>query len=121
MLLVDPKQVKNKRKFHLLTHLGTGIVMHGPAKNFATERYESFNSVARNASMCSNRGAPSRDIALRLYGQELIRRIILDRKRTSAAPLMDFASTFQMDALLHLYGVEAKQKELKEGSHRREE
>ncbi|CAD7065235.1 unnamed protein product [Tilletia caries] len=117
MVLVDPKQMRNKRKYHLMTHLEAGISLYGPAKGFATERYESFNTVARNASMCSNRAAPSRDIALRLYGQELVRQVMLEGR--GATRRRFFFSSFQReqvertvitrcfgDAALHLFDEE---------------
>jgi hypothetical protein len=52
----------SKPKFHFLVHLLAYIRCFGPAIVFSTERYESFNSVFRLASIHSNRHAPSFDI-----------------------------------------------------------
>ncbi|KAA1138282.1 hypothetical protein PGTUg99_028945 [Puccinia graminis f. sp. tritici] len=45
----------NKPKFHMLKHLVEAIARFGPACLFATEKFESFNSVLRHASVHSNR------------------------------------------------------------------
>ncbi|CAD6921805.1 unnamed protein product [Tilletia controversa] len=121
MLNVDPKQLKSKRKYHLLTHLCAGISLYGPAKGFATERYESFNSVARNASMSSNRAAPSRDIALRLYGQELVRQAMLDDGNKDVGSLVRFAISFRDGALFQMYGMEARKKKAVPGYFQRQQ
>ncbi|KAH9450091.1 hypothetical protein Pst134EA_026804 [Puccinia striiformis f. sp. tritici] len=57
-------QWSNKPKFHMLLHLPASIKRYGPACLFATEKFESFNGVVRNASIHSNRGSPGRDIAI---------------------------------------------------------
>jgi hypothetical protein len=54
----------NKPKFHHLLHLPESIRRFGPATLFATEKFESFNGVLRNASIHSNRQSPGRDIAI---------------------------------------------------------
>ncbi|CAD6941015.1 unnamed protein product [Tilletia caries] len=69
--------------------------------------------------MCSNRAAPSRDIALRLYGQELVRQLILDERSNDAASLVRFAYGFQEGTLLKLYGVEVKKKKLVPGAYQK--
>ncbi|KAJ6543258.1 hypothetical protein DFH09DRAFT_1249389 [Mycena vulgaris] len=53
----------NKPKFHIILHLPLHIRRFGPAILFATEGFESFNSIIREKSVHSNRHAPSRDIA----------------------------------------------------------
>ncbi|KAJ6521633.1 hypothetical protein DFH09DRAFT_1251092 [Mycena vulgaris] len=53
----------NKPKFHIILHLPLHIRRFGPAILFATEGFESFNSIIRAKSVHSNRHAPSRDIA----------------------------------------------------------
>ncbi|KAJ7863811.1 hypothetical protein B0H14DRAFT_2348797, partial [Mycena olivaceomarginata] len=53
----------NKPKFHILLHLPAHIRRFGPAILFATEAFESFNTIIRAKSVHSNRHAPSRDIA----------------------------------------------------------
>ncbi|KAH9818314.1 hypothetical protein DFH28DRAFT_888268, partial [Melampsora americana] len=52
----------NKPKFHLLTHSPKSIQWYGPCHLVATEIFESFNFVLRNASIHSNHLAPGRDI-----------------------------------------------------------
>jgi len=54
----------SKKKYHLIVHLAAHIARFGPAYQFATEKFESYNSVLRSKSVHSNRLAPSRDIAL---------------------------------------------------------
>ncbi|KAE8214691.1 hypothetical protein CF319_g9071 [Tilletia indica] len=123
MLVGSPNEVKAKRKFHLLAHLAASVQQYGPAKNFATERYESFNSVARNASMCSNRAAPSRDIALRMYGQNLIRQHMADvrpDRNGNVSEIANFATAFRDGELLSLYGMEVRKKSLVPGSWQRD-
>ncbi|PBK90657.1 hypothetical protein ARMGADRAFT_866159, partial [Armillaria gallica] len=58
----------NKPKFHIFLHLPAHIRRFGPAILFATEAFESFNTVIRAKSVHSNRLSPSRDIAL-AFGQ----------------------------------------------------
>ncbi|KAL7285971.1 hypothetical protein ACG7TL_001086 [Trametes sanguinea] len=53
----------NKTKFHLFVHLLTHIRRFGPAIQFATETFESYNLVIRLRSVNSNKHAPSVDIA----------------------------------------------------------
>jgi hypothetical protein len=52
----------NKMKLHKIVHLCDAIRRFGPATNFATEKFESFNGVLRQKSIHSNRHNPSRDI-----------------------------------------------------------
>jgi hypothetical protein len=59
-----PSIIVSKPKFHFLTHLPFFIRRFGPALLFSTERYESFNTVARLNFIHSNRLAPSRDSAM---------------------------------------------------------
>jgi hypothetical protein len=54
----------NKPKFHMLIHLVHSIKRFGPASLFATEKFESFNSILRNASVHSNRQHPGKDLAV---------------------------------------------------------
>ncbi|KAH9459003.1 hypothetical protein Pst134EA_019155 [Puccinia striiformis f. sp. tritici] len=53
----------NKPKFHMLLHLPQSIRRFGPASLFATEKFESYNSILRTLAIHSNRQAPSRDLA----------------------------------------------------------
>jgi hypothetical protein len=53
----------NKPKLHLLIHLPEHTQRFGPAIIFATETFESYNTIIRAKSIHSNRQVPSRDIA----------------------------------------------------------
>ncbi|KAA1068127.1 hypothetical protein PGTUg99_019411 [Puccinia graminis f. sp. tritici] len=63
----------NKPKFHMLKHLPESIECFGPAPLFATEKFESFNSVLRNASVHSNRHRPGRDLGLSFLNFQALR------------------------------------------------
>ncbi|PLW29204.1 hypothetical protein PCASD_14626 [Puccinia coronata f. sp. avenae] len=63
-LIKGTAQWVNKPKFHMLFHLPESIRRFGPASLFATERFEGYNSVLRNASIHSNRQSPSKDIGV---------------------------------------------------------
>lgn len=67
----------SKPKFHFLIHLPAYIRRFGPALLFATERYESFNSVFRSSSVHSNHLAPSRDIAVTFSQLDRVKHITL--------------------------------------------
>ena len=71
----------NKPKFHILLHLPSHIRHFGPAINFATEGFESFNAVIWAKSIHSNHQAPSHDIAIAFAHTERIRYL------TSSAPI----------------------------------
>ena len=66
----------NKPKFHMLTHLPEAILRFGPPSLFATEKFESYNSILRTASIHSNRHSPSRDIALSFSNYQNMRLIL---------------------------------------------
>ncbi|OAV92536.1 hypothetical protein PTTG_07907 [Puccinia triticina 1-1 BBBD Race 1] len=66
----------NKPKFHHILHLPKSIRRYGPASLFATEKFESFNGVIRNASIHSNRQSPSRDIATCFNNFNIIRLLL---------------------------------------------
>ncbi|KAA1112435.1 hypothetical protein PGTUg99_006029 [Puccinia graminis f. sp. tritici] len=57
-------QWSKKPKFHMLLHLPASIKRFGPASLFATEKFESFNGVVRNAAIQINRHSPGHDIAI---------------------------------------------------------
>jgi hypothetical protein len=63
-LMKGTAQWVNKPKFHMLFHLTESISCFGPASLFATERFEGYNSVLRNALIQSNRQSPSKDIGV---------------------------------------------------------
>ncbi|CAH7672379.1 hypothetical protein PPACK8108_LOCUS7184 [Phakopsora pachyrhizi] len=62
-LISTNAQWVNKPKFHILLHLSQSVIRFGPASLFATEKFESYNGVVRQASIHSNRQSPSHDIA----------------------------------------------------------
>ncbi|EFP82632.1 uncharacterized protein PGTG_08828 [Puccinia graminis f. sp. tritici CRL 75-36-700-3] len=63
-IIEDSAQWINKAKFHMLLHLPESILRFGPACLFATEKFESYNGILRNASIHSNRQSPGQDIAI---------------------------------------------------------
>ncbi|OAV96501.1 hypothetical protein PTTG_00959 [Puccinia triticina 1-1 BBBD Race 1] len=64
LLIKGTAQWVNKPKFHMLLHLPDAIRRFGPATLFATEKFESYNGILRNASIHSNRQSPSKDIGV---------------------------------------------------------
>jgi len=50
--------------------------MFGPPRLFATEKFESYNAVMRNAALHTNRQAPSRDISRRFSTFKSIRHFV---------------------------------------------
>jgi hypothetical protein len=66
----------NKPKFHMLVHLPESIERFGPASLFATEKFESYNGVLRNASVHSNRQSPGKDIAITFGNYKVLRHLI---------------------------------------------
>ena len=72
MAKLDPLRLTRRLKLHLLVHLSDQVKDYGPLKNIATERYESYNAIQRQAAMHTNRSAPSKDVATRLETQELV-------------------------------------------------
>ncbi|PLW04406.1 hypothetical protein PCANC_28822 [Puccinia coronata f. sp. avenae] len=76
-LLVDrTSQWVNKPKFHILKHLPDCIESLGCASLFATEQFESFNSVLQTASVHSNRLRPGRDLALICLNYQALRLVL---------------------------------------------
>lgn len=71
-----PSIIITKPKFHFLKHLGFYIQQFGPALLFATERYESFNSIFCLSSIHSNRMAPSRDMAQTFAQLDRVKHIV---------------------------------------------
>ncbi|KAL9932380.1 hypothetical protein V8E36_008859 [Tilletia maclaganii] len=72
MAKLDPLRLTRRLKLHLLVNLSDQVKDYGPLKNIATERYESYNAIQRQAAMHTNRSAPSKDVATRLETQELV-------------------------------------------------
>ncbi|KAH9812511.1 hypothetical protein DFH28DRAFT_1129815 [Melampsora americana] len=75
-LIALTAQWVNKPKFHMLVHLRESIHRFGPACLFATEKFESFNGVLRNASIHSNHLSPGRDIANSFNTAQMLRMLI---------------------------------------------
>ncbi|KAH9821902.1 hypothetical protein DFH28DRAFT_1120221 [Melampsora americana] len=75
-LIALTAQWVNKPKFHMLVHLRESIHRFGPACLFATEKFESFNRVLRNASIHSNHLSPGRDIANSFNTAQMLRMLI---------------------------------------------
>ena len=71
--LIDPSKMTSKLKLHLLVHLKADILRFGPLVGVATEIFECFNAIFRFCSIYSNHLAPSRDIALQLASQEVLK------------------------------------------------
>ncbi|KAF8951656.1 hypothetical protein BDZ97DRAFT_1683873 [Flammula alnicola] len=71
--MIDPSKMTNKMKLHLLAHLKEDILRFGPLVGTASETFECFNAIFRFCSIFSNHLSPSRDIALQLAGQELLK------------------------------------------------
>jgi hypothetical protein len=65
-----------KDKIHTLVHLLDHIIRFGPAPNFATEKFESYNGVLREQLIHSNRHNPSRDIAVSFVDYKIIRHLV---------------------------------------------
>ncbi|KAJ7318546.1 hypothetical protein DFH08DRAFT_917520 [Mycena albidolilacea] len=68
--VVDPNQITQKYKLHVLPHLPEAVRRFGPSILFATEIFECWNSVFRLCSVLSNHQAPSLDIATTLADME---------------------------------------------------
>ncbi|OAV89007.1 hypothetical protein PTTG_12447 [Puccinia triticina 1-1 BBBD Race 1] len=75
-LINTTAQWVNKPKFHMLMHLPESIEQFGPPTTFATEKFESFNSILRNASVHSNRHRPGRDLALSFLNFHALRLVV---------------------------------------------
>ncbi|OAV87109.1 hypothetical protein PTTG_29571, partial [Puccinia triticina 1-1 BBBD Race 1] len=61
-LMMLTAQWMNKPKFHMLLHLPDAILCFGPPPLYATEKFESYNGIFRNASIHSNQNSPGKDI-----------------------------------------------------------
>ncbi|KAK4691174.1 hypothetical protein P7C70_g9407, partial [Phenoliferia sp. Uapishka_3] len=68
---VTPSIIQSRPKFHVTTHLDEATSLFSVPQCFNEERYEHKHSIARDASMKSNRQRPSFDIATRLADQEM--------------------------------------------------
>ena len=70
----------NKPKFHVLLHIIEHISRFGPPHTYATETFESYNSLIRDFSIHSNRQAPSRDIGYGFANANRIRHLVSGAK-----------------------------------------
>ena len=66
----------NKPKFHIIMHLVSHIRRFGPPLLFATETFESYNTLICDFSVHSNRQAPSRDIGKVFANMSRIRHLL---------------------------------------------
>jgi hypothetical protein len=66
----------NKPKFHILDHLPLSIGHLGTASLFSTEKFESFNSLLRKASVHSNHQRPGHDLAVTFANYKTMRAIL---------------------------------------------
>ncbi|KAJ6592424.1 hypothetical protein B0H19DRAFT_1204789 [Mycena capillaripes] len=73
---VDPLQILAKIKLHLLVHVPDDIRRFGPLIHWATEIYESHNTVFRLCLVLSNRLAPSQDIALKFASMDRVKHFL---------------------------------------------
>ncbi|EJU01380.1 hypothetical protein DACRYDRAFT_16097 [Dacryopinax primogenitus] len=80
MARLNPIKMISKPKMHILLHIVDNVRRFGPAVGFATERYESYNSVFRTRSVNSNHQAPSRDIATSFAHLDRVTHIINGRR-----------------------------------------
>jgi hypothetical protein len=72
-----PALIIQKAKPHLLVHMPLFVRRFGPLLGPSSERYKSFNSTFRAASVHSNRQAPSRDIAKMFASFDVVKHIML--------------------------------------------
>ncbi|KAJ7706508.1 hypothetical protein B0H14DRAFT_3099671 [Mycena olivaceomarginata] len=73
---VDPQRILVKIKLHLLAHIPDDVRRFGPLIRWATEIYESHNTVFRLCSVFSNRLAPSRDIAVKFASMDRVKHFL---------------------------------------------
>ncbi|KAL9939074.1 hypothetical protein V8E36_001887 [Tilletia maclaganii] len=73
---VLPEELIKKPKLHVLSHAVEATQRFGPLPTVSAERFESFNTIVREASILSNRRNPSRDIARRVTDEEMMCDII---------------------------------------------
>ncbi|KAL9935445.1 hypothetical protein V8E36_005793 [Tilletia maclaganii] len=81
-----PEAPIKKPKLHVLSHAVEAIQRFGPLPLVSSERFESFNTIIREASILSNRKNASRDIARRVADEDMMCDII------AGATFMDHTS-----------------------------
>ncbi|KAE8182436.1 hypothetical protein CF335_g8626, partial [Tilletia laevis] len=95
----------------------------GPSFSYNTERFESFNSPIREASVHSNRQAPSTDILTRLYYQELVRHVMdggewieKGKVQKASSRVLAFAQSAESKVLMQKWGIQSVKKRVTPGS-----
>ncbi|KNZ52576.1 hypothetical protein VP01_3516g1 [Puccinia sorghi] len=99
----------NKPKFHMLLHLPLSVQQFGPAMLFATEKFESFNSLLRNASVNSNRHIPGRDLSICFSNYECMQEILSGGQLYHQIDKYNFVASHEV---LNLFKKEIIQKSL---------
>ncbi|KAI8460242.1 hypothetical protein BY996DRAFT_8498525 [Phakopsora pachyrhizi] len=99
-LISASAQWVNKPKFHMLIHLSQSIARFGPASLYATEKFESYNGVVRQASIHSNRQSPSRDIANTFLNYSAIRYCLSGGYLQTESSRSNISSSYQVKNLL---------------------
>jgi hypothetical protein len=120
---MQPTQMVAGVKWHLLAHLRNFVCRFGPALGFNEERYERYHSIVCDASLLSNRQAPSRDIGRRMELQETLKHIVSggsfsgkDGTVLSASkPIQDFMKDSPL--FQQLYGLQLSEKAAEPGEH----
>lgn len=73
----NPKPFSTRPKVHYLHHLHEDIRRFGCALHFETEKGEMFNKFIPEQLFHTNRHNPSRDVALRLKKQQLLKHVVV--------------------------------------------
>ncbi|POV99212.1 hypothetical protein PSTT_13933 [Puccinia striiformis] len=76
LLVKATAQWVNKPKLHMLLHLMESVDRYGPACLSATEKFEGYNSVVRDASVHSNQQSPGKDISVTFGDYRILRHIL---------------------------------------------
>ncbi|CAD6941645.1 unnamed protein product [Tilletia caries] len=107
----------------MLAHFPDNVERFGPSFSYNTERFESFNSPIREASVHSNRQAPSTDILTRLYDQELVRHVMddgewieKDKVQKASSRVLAFAQSAESKVLMQKWGIQSVKKRVTPGS-----
>ena len=73
---VNPNQIINKPKLHVLTHLSDDVRRFGPPTLYEVEVFEASNKVFHCCSVLSNHHAPSCDIATTMARMERFKHLV---------------------------------------------
>lgn len=96
----------NKPKFHMLVHLVHSIERFGPASLFATEKFESFNSILRNYSVHSNRQHPGKDLAVSFSNFQCLRAILSGAYLYNHIKNFYFQASSQLQRIFHIEDIQ---------------